>query len=133
MAIASTVLILIVFASLEGGLMLYDQALVSAASREAARAGIVLRTPRLSASGIDQVVQCYLGTTICSPKVSEPPSLIGFGSAAVTTKVDPPVTDSIGTRLTVRVTYNYTGLVLYALTPMNRTIEIKGTTTMYME
>lgn len=127
MAIASAVLVLIVFASLEGGLMLYDQGIVSAASREAARAGIVLRTPRLTDAQIQAVAQGYAA------------SLIGFGSSSVSTTVEHPVADAIGTPLRVTVTYQYSGLVLYALvnrfssTPMSGTIPIKGKTTMYME
>jgi len=127
MAIASAVLVLIVFASLEGGLMLYDQGIVSAASREAARAGIVLRTPRLTDLQIQAVAQGYAG------------SLIGFGSNTVTTTVTHLAADSIGTPLKVSVTYNYSGLVLYALinrfrsTPIAGTIPIVGTTTMYLE
>ena len=127
MAVASAVLVLIVFASLEGGLMLYDQGIVSAASREAARAGIVLRTPRLTDVQIQTVAQGYAG------------SLIGFAGSSLTTAVTHPGSDAIGTKLTVTVTYNYSGLVLYALvnrfksTPMAGTIPIVGTTTMYME
>jgi len=125
MAIASTFLILIVFASLEGGLLLYDQGVVSSASREAARSGIVLRTPRLTDAQIQTVASSYAS------------SLIGFGGNSITTTVTHLAADSIGTPLKVTVTYNYTGLVLYALVsrfkPMSGTIPIVGTTTMYME
>jgi Flp pilus assembly protein TadG len=127
MAIASAVLVLIVFASLEGGIMLYDQGIVSAASREAARSGIVLRTPRLTDSQIQTVAQGYAD------------SLIGFAGSSFSTAVTHPTPDSIGTPLKVTVTYQYSGLVLYALvnrfssTPMKGTIPIVGTTTMYLE
>lgn len=127
MAIASLVLVLIVFASLEGGVMLYNQGMVSAASREAARAGVVLRTPRLTDTQIQSVAQGYAA------------SLIGFSGSSLSTVVTHPTADSIGTPLKVTVTYQYSGLVLYALvnrfssTPMSKTLPIVGTTTMYLE
>ena len=52
-------LILIIFGTIELGLYLYNKNVITNASREGARAGIVGRTPRLSNNDIDTVVKNY--------------------------------------------------------------------------
>lgn len=127
MSIASMMLLLMVFACLEAGIMIYDQGVVSAASREAARAGVVMRNPRLSDAQIMQVATGYSS------------GLIGFSGSAVTTTVSHPGSDAIGARLGVTVTYQYRGLILHVLVnrfrsnSMGASLNIVGSTTMYME
>lgn len=47
-ALVLPVLLLILFGIIEFGLVMFDQAVITNASREGARAGIVLKTPSLS-------------------------------------------------------------------------------------
>lgn len=140
MAIASAVLVLIVFASLEGGLILYDQGLVSAASREAARAGIVLRSPPLSDQKIKELAE-KVALNYVDPANNGVP-LFGFGVNKATATATPLATDGIiGKRLKVEVRYEYKGLLLLSLLNLfssqkmspDRLLPIVGVTTMYME
>ncbi|HKK00735.1 MAG TPA: TadE/TadG family type IV pilus assembly protein, partial [Desulfuromonadales bacterium] len=57
-ALVLPLLLVILFGIIEFGFILYDKAMITNASREGARAGIVLYTPgygRLSATGIQNV------------------------------------------------------------------------------
>ena len=47
-AIILPVFLLVMFAIMEFGIVLYDKAVITNASREAARSGIALRSPKLS-------------------------------------------------------------------------------------
>lgn len=105
-ALTLPLLLIVLFGIVEFSLVLYNQAVITNASREGARVGIILRSPRVPYSGadsIDTAVQQYSSR------------LITFGAAnapvvAVTPAYDPNAL--FGTDLTVRVTYNYTFLVL---------------------
>jgi Flp pilus assembly protein TadG len=115
-ALLLPVLVLLLFGIIEFGLLLYDQQLITNASREGARAGIV-QAPRLTEAQIKQVVNDYL------MKDSTPGNwrLITFASSAVApnpTVEQPPAKDcsgGFGTTLEVKVTYQYTFLVLRGL------------------
>ena len=103
-AILLPVLILILFGTVEFGLLLYNQQVITNASREGARAGIVAQTPRVSDTEIETVVLNYCGT-----------NLVTFGAS-----VSPSVNVSrggsmFGDDLTVTVSFNYTFLVLSSL------------------
>src|ERR1700758_4127008 len=54
-AIVLPVLLLIIFAIVELGIALYDKAVITNASREGARAGIVLKSPKPTATDIQTV------------------------------------------------------------------------------
>mgnify|MGYP006285394871 CR=1 FL=1 len=134
MTIASSILLLMVFAIFEGGIMLYDKGLVSSASRDAARAVIVLRSPALNQAQLMQLAQNVVTNSYAQ-------NFIGFGGPqSPATSVVGPVIDSVGTKQSVTVTYNYQGLVLPTLmslvAPKNSIslgIPIASSTTMYME
>lgn len=103
-AILLPVLILILFGTVEFGLLLYNQQVITNASREGARTGIVAQTPRVSDTEIETVVLNYCGT-----------NLVTFGAS-----VSPSVNVSrggsmFGDDLTVTVSFNYTFLVLSSL------------------
>jgi Flp pilus assembly protein TadG len=99
---------MIVFGIIEFGLILYDKAMITNASREGARAGIVFHHPdRISDGEIDNVVQDYCRDHLVS---------LGSSSSVIVaisrTGSDP------GDSLTVTVTYPYTFLVLPNLTAL---------------
>ena len=103
-AILLPVLILILFGTVEFGLLLYNQQVITNASREGARAGIVAQTPRVIDTEIETVVLNYCGT-----------KLVTFG-ASVSPSVNVSRSGSMfGDDLTVTVSFNYTFLVLSSL------------------
>ena len=107
-AIVLSLLLLLVFGIIEFGLLLYDKAVLTNASREGARFGIVLRTPRYTDAEIQNVV-----TTYCSNY------LITFGGpttvqvpAPIWTDTDGSLDRNIGDDLEVTVTYAYKFLLI---------------------
>jgi Flp pilus assembly protein TadG len=95
--------ILLIFGMIEFGLLLYNRQIITNASREGARAGIVLSTPRLTGPEIGSVVNTY-----CQNQ------LVTFGThvPASTSATNAGTACVFGTDLTVRVTYDYDFLVL---------------------
>ena len=103
-------LMIITFGIIEFGTYLYNQQVITNASREGARAGIVARSPnRVPQSEINTVVQNYCAN-----------HLVTFG-AATTPNVTYPLgynsTAAFGTDLGVQVNYRYDFLVLPGFTP----------------
>lgn len=99
-AIILPLLVLFVFGIIEFSIMFYDKAVITNASREAARAGIVFAIPRPQGPEIAQVATDYVENR-----------LITFGSPGW----DPPtVTPCVnpGDELTVRVDYEYDFLLV---------------------
>ena len=119
-AIVLPVLILLVFGAVEFGLLLYNQQVITNASREGARAGIVARTPRVSDSEISAVVTNYCqGNMVTFGAVNDPSSVV--------TRTG----NTFQSDLAVDVTYNYAFLVLGNLGfgPMN----LRASTLMKLE
>ena len=110
-AIILPVLLLIIFGIIEFGLLLYDKQVITNASREGARAGIVVGVSRVDDEGILEVMDRYIAN-----------NLITFGSApSLDITICPglacdPSEDrndmDFGEDLTVTVTYDYDFLVL---------------------
>jgi Flp pilus assembly protein TadG len=98
-ALVLPIFLLLVFAIIEFSLALLDKAVITNASREAARAGIVLKVPKLTATEIQAVATGY-----CAG------SLITFGSTSAATVAVTGAQGNFGTPLSVTVTYNYGGL-----------------------
>jgi len=95
-------LLMVAFGVIETSLILYNKTIITHASREAARAGIVLRSPKLSAAAIQQIA-----LDRCTG------SLISFGTSSPTVSVAPSGGGGdFGTPLTVSVSYPYQGLAL---------------------
>lgn len=125
-AIAIPVLILITFSIIEYSIIFYDKAVITNASREGARYGIVLRTPSYVTSG--QVV------TFTKNYLSN--KLINFSAAAVSpvvTATPSKPTPVSGDTLTVTVSYTYTYLILSTLMGINPQVTLTSTTVMVYE
>ena len=123
-AIILPVLMMIILGIIEFGLLMYDKQVITNASREGARAGVVVRKPQLTDLQVQDVVNDYIST-----------NLVSFGS----TPTSPVITINrtgmdFGDDLTVTVTYNYDFLVLpnfvASLTGMQTLV---ATTVMKME
>lgn len=122
-ALVLPVLVLILFGIIEFSIMLYDKAMITNASREGARAGIVYAYPdRVSETEIIAVVNQY-----CQDH------LISFDEAStVSTNVTPGT--GAGDPLTVNVTYEYGFLVLpNFMTGLTGPINLSAETVMRME
>lgn len=122
-ALIFPLLLFIVFSTIEYGLALYDKAVITNASREAARAGIVLKTPKLTHTQIAQVATNYCQNY-----------LVSFQSATPTVTVTDNGSTGFGTPLTVTVSYPYTGLGFgQLLSAMTGPITLSATTVMNNE
>ena len=99
-AIILPLLVMFVFGIIEFSIMFYDKAVITNASREGARAGIVFADPRPDAAEIQSVVYNYTNNM-----------LITFGSPNLQV---PPPTPCVnpGDELTVTVIYEYDFLIL---------------------
>jgi len=130
-AIILPLLAFLVFGVIELSFALYDKAMITNASREGARAGIVYRIPAVSDAEIAQVVNNYLGNHLITfqgkrSRSSDPVS----GATVTVTRTG----YSSGSQLKVRVGYNYNFLVLPRFTPgLGRGIPLTAETVMRME
>ena len=122
-AIILPVLILFLFGIIEFGILFYDKAVITNASREGARAGIVYRYPDpVTEDEIQQVVHDYCAGHLIT--FAETPSL--------TISTTPGI--EAGDPLTVTVTYDYQFLVLpNFVTALTGGINLAATTVMRME
>jgi len=100
-ALILLVLIPLLLGIMEFGLILYNKAMITNASREGARAGIVYDTSRPTEAAITTVVNNY-----CQDH------LITFGSATPVTDAVPDACPDSGANITVTVDYQYDWLVL---------------------
>lgn len=117
-------LLLVVFGVIEFGTALYDKSVVTNASREAARAGVVLHTPSLTSGQIQTVASNY-----CTNK------LVTYGKASNCSFPGTITPCSVsGNQLTVQVAYTFNGLVLGPMiAPFTGPLTINATTTMLCE
>jgi Flp pilus assembly protein TadG len=117
-------LMLVLFGIIDTSLLLCDKAVITNASREAARAGVVVRVPQLSASQIQSVALNYTQN-----------NLVTAGTAtAATVTVDQSAGTSSGNPLTVTVSYQYRGLVLgSALSSLTGPVTLTAVTVMNYE
>ncbi len=121
-AVISVVLIAVLFGIIEFGILLFDKHVLTNASREGARAGVVMRVPRLSDAAIISKVNEYAQA-----------HMISFGaSSALTTTVTPPEASRsgaalFGTEMEVTVTYPYEFMVLsgFGLGPVSLTAKTR--------
>lgn len=120
-AIILPILITLLFGIIEFGILLYDKAMITNASREGARAGIVLSQPKISDEKIKAVVNNY-----CSNH------LITFGEDFT---IKPVITiTKTGNNLIVNVKYAYEFLVIpNFVTDIAGTMNLAAETTMRME
>ncbi len=101
-AIVLPVLVLLIFGCIEFGLLLYNKQVITNASREGARAGIVSQSPRATEEDIKGIVKTYCGDNLIT--FGDKATALGVNAAAAGT--------SFGDDLTVLVQYRYDFLVL---------------------
>lgn len=103
MALVLPVLSILLFEMIDFGFAPYNQGTIATASREGARAGIILSSPRPTATDIQNVVQSIVSNG-------------GIDPATVALTVN-GVGGTFGDELTVAVTYNHSFFVLSTLLP----------------
>lgn len=114
-AIISVVLLLIVFGIIEFGILLFDKHILTNASREGARAGIVMRVPRLSDAEIENIVRAYAREHMVSFRADIHLDFGPWPDENPEFKVEPVgprVGNLFGTELVVTVKYPFNFLVL---------------------
>ncbi|MFP3891003.1 TadE/TadG family type IV pilus assembly protein [uncultured Ralstonia sp.] len=104
-ALVLPVLLLLLFGIIEFALAMYDKAVITNASREAARAGVVLKNPKRTTTEIQNVALNYCQNHLITL----------HGTAQPTVTVPSGQGGSFGTPLTVTVSYSYSGLALGAI------------------
>ncbi len=97
-ALVLPLLLLLIFSIIEFSIALYDKAVITNAAREAARAGVVVRTNRLTEAQIETVARDYMTDRLIS---------FGSGVPSVTANNSAGVS---GANLTVTVNYTFNGL-----------------------
>jgi Flp pilus assembly protein TadG len=101
-------LLLITFGIIEFGMLIYNKQVITNASREGARAGIVASLPRVSTTAIDTVVQDYCRNHLVTFATTNPPPVTTFPSgASIPGGGGYSSTAAFGTNLGVRVRYDY--------------------------
>ena len=124
-ALVLPILLLLVFAILELGLLLYNKAVITNASREAARYGVVMRTPKHTEIEIRQKALDYCSNFLVSlsPSANPDPTVSIDGAG-----------QSFGQPLTITVNYTFSGLGLGTLlSPLTGPITLTATTVMTNE
>lgn len=123
-------LLTLVFGIIEFGIIIYDKAMITNASREGARGGIVMAVPRISEGEIKGIVKNYCNTHLISLKGGTGPTI---------TDSNIVVTGALGSypdNLTVTVNYKYGFLIIpQFVTSITGTgdITLTATTVMRME
>jgi Flp pilus assembly protein TadG len=123
-ALLLPLLLLLLIGSIDMSLALYDKSVITNASREGARAGIVARNPQISEAEIRQVVQAYTQSTLLN---------LGAGNAAPTVSIEKGL---LGTNPTLRVSVSYTfqGIGLGSLfSTLGQSWVLKSSTVMVYE
>ncbi|WP_211451609.1 TadE/TadG family type IV pilus assembly protein [Collimonas antrihumi] len=107
-------LILIIFAVLDFGILAYDKAIITNASREAARQGIVLSTAAWDPATIKQVACNYAKSALITVNSGTRTSTCtgGAGSADPVITVSPSAAPVFNTPVTVTVSYAVKGFSL---------------------
>ena len=118
-ALLLPVLMMILFGIVEFGLALYRQAILTNASREGARLGIVQSIPAITTAAINAQIDTYLTAAGIPPGTVTPRNIV-LGTVT-------------GTPVTVRLTLPYTYAVLPGLTSIAPTINLTAQTVMRHE
>ena len=132
-AMIAVVLLVIVFGIIEFGILMFDKHILTNASREGARAGIVMRIPRLPDEGIKDIVIKYAEDHMVSFGAS---STLDFGpwpGEDPDVWISPAEADRdivgvpFGTELIVKVKYPFEFFVLsgFGLRPIILTAETR--------
>jgi Flp pilus assembly protein TadG len=124
-AIILPVLVLIMFGIVEFSILLYNKQVVTNASREGARHGIVAQETRMTIPEIEAVVNGYCSTYLITFSTTP--------AAPVTTVSGYAPNAFWGTDLTVSVSYNYSFLVIPNVTGITSPFVITAQTIMRYE
>ncbi|RKP52301.1 TadE/TadG family type IV pilus assembly protein [Trinickia fusca] len=117
-------LMMVLFGIVDVSLMLCDKAVITNASREAARAGVVVHVPRLTSTQITNVALTYTQNSLIS----------GGTPASPTVTVNQSSGTLSGDPLTVTVSYTYQGLFVgSALSSLTGPVTLSATTVMNYE
>jgi len=123
-ALILPILLLVFFGIVELSLALYDKAIITNASREGARAGIVLSSPKMTEAQIRDVVLTYTNGALLS---------LGASTAPTVTVVQ-STPSSFPSNLSVTVSYTYAGLGLGSmLSALGQPIVLSSRTVMVNE
>ena len=115
-------LLAIIFGIIEFSIVFYDKAVITNASREAARAGIAYTIPRRTTAQIQAIAVGYCGNSLISFTSATPPTVTVTGTGVT------------GTSLEVKVSYTYHGLLLGDLiSAITGSMDLVATTTMLYE
>lgn len=117
-------LLMVIIGVIEYGVMFYDKAVITNASREAARYGVALRSPYATTSQITSYATTYTSNRLITFGNSTTPTV------TVTYSATP---QKFGDKLTVTVTYTYTGLVLFKFIASSKTMNLSATSVMTYE
>ena len=117
-------LLMVLIGIIDTSLLLCDKAVITNASREAARAGVVLRVPMLTPTQIANVALSYTQNSLITGGTATTPTVTVTQANGTTS----------GTALTVTVTYTYSGLVLgTALSVLTGPMTISASSVMLYE
>ena len=117
-------LMMVLFGIVDVSLLLCDKAVITNASREAARAGVVVRVPPLTAAQITTVALNYAQNSL----------ITGGTETTPTVTVNQSSGTSSGNPLTVTVSYTYEGLFVgSALSVLTGPVTLSATTVMNYE
>ncbi len=94
-ALVLPLLLVLLVGGIDMSLALYDKAVITNASREGARAGIVARNPPISEAEIRQVVQAYTQTALVNFRPEKPQAKVSVEQG------------SLGTDQTLKVSVSY--------------------------
>ena len=120
MALVLPILVVLVLGIIEFGILMFSQQVITNASREGARQGIVLATPRPTEGDVENVVNNYITAANIDGGLAEV-IVVGAGGAA-------------GTNLTVAVNYPYQFIALNNFVPgLPDPFLLNASTTMVLE
>lgn len=112
-AIIALVLFSLVFGIIEFGILMFDKQVLTNASREAARAGAVMRVPRLDNVAIEAIVNKYAEKYMVSFDASNTAQLKTIVKPDYGTELIPGRNYALfGTDMVVTVTYPFEFLIL---------------------
>jgi Flp pilus assembly protein TadG len=123
-------LLVILFGIMEFGMLLFDKAIITNASREAARSAIAYKSSKLTTQQIQAIASNYTSNYLISSQ---------SGTLSTITVTPSPTPTSSGTPITVTVTYPYTFFVfgnlynLYISGAMSNQINLSATSVMINE
>lgn len=138
-AIVLPLLIILVFGIIEFGFIIYDKAMITNASREGARLGIVFRVDPTNGEYISPdtgTVQAMIETKITQylsnhlislGSNTPPPSLSNGGITTIVSGTSP------GGELTVNIIYPYSFVIVSKLIGSGPTVNLSATTIMRLE